>query len=138
MSGGVQRLVLLPQRTLERVCIMHTLPPTLSLSLSHSLTLRPQFHSHSSMHTPTDPSSYMTNGAGDLPAFPVRVACGFMTAEGTGTASSESDTSSSSSNDQELHLMSGLAQAAGILYNFSGTVDCFSPGIGAGDAEVGN
>ena len=28
---------------------------------------------------PSDPSSYMTNGAGDLPAYPVRVACGFMT-----------------------------------------------------------
>jgi lysosomal Pro-X carboxypeptidase len=28
------------------------------------------------------PSSYMTNGAGDLPAYPVRVACSIMTEYG--------------------------------------------------------
>lgn len=46
-----------------------------------------------------DPSSYMTNGAGELPAFPVRVACGYMTATPDSTtphSASNSSTSSSS------------------------------------------
>lgn len=105
----------------------------------------------------------MTNGAGDLPAYPVRVACGFMTQQQTpssssSTSSSSTDSTSSSTGstttsstgsstdsssagssstgsssgggDADLWLLSNLAQAAGVLYNFSGTVDCFSPGIG--------
>eukprot|EP00879_Flechtneria_rotunda_P021987 GHRR01023188.1.p1 GENE.GHRR01023188.1~~GHRR01023188.1.p1 ORF type:complete len:289 (+),score=68.98 GHRR01023188.1:914-1780(+) len=60
------------------------------------------------------PSSYMTNGAGNLPAYPVRVACSYMA---------------------EPHLdgpklLTAMAQAAGVLYNFSGTLDCFSIGTG--------
>ncbi|WIA14666.1 hypothetical protein OEZ85_003168 [Tetradesmus obliquus] len=61
------------------------------------------------------PSSYMTNGAGDLPAYPVRVACEIMVSRGTLDGP---------------RLMEGLAQAAGVLYNFSGSLPCLAPGSG--------
>lgn len=138
------------------------------------------------------PSSYMTNGAGDLPAYPVRVACEHMT-----TPPATAPQAGNSGEDGDLWLMAGaqrtgnppspsmliwscclmacchhlthpsdqgqpprpaqtqlslrdrllrpaptaaaclsvrlppgLAQAAGVLYNFSGAVECFAPGIG--------
>jgi hypothetical protein len=46
----------------------------------------------------------MTNGAGDLPAYPVRVACSHMT---THSSSDSSSSSSSSSGHPDLWLMSG-------------------------------
>ncbi|KAF8054905.1 hypothetical protein HT031_006904 [Scenedesmus sp. PABB004] len=61
------------------------------------------------------PSAYMTNGAGDLPPFPVRAACAAM------AAAHPSD---------GLDLMRALGQAAGVLYNFTGTLDCLAPGLG--------
>eukprot|EP00878_Enallax_costatus_P010690 GHUV01011166.1.p1 GENE.GHUV01011166.1~~GHUV01011166.1.p1 ORF type:complete len:391 (+),score=98.94 GHUV01011166.1:394-1566(+) len=64
------------------------------------------------------PSSYMTNGAGDLPAYPVRVACDIIMEQDVWDG---------------VKLMTGLADAAGVLYNFSGQVECLAPGTGMRD-----
>lgn len=56
------------------------------------------------------PSSYILNGIGKLPAFPMRVACEFMAKE----------------NPSEKELLQGLAQAAGVFYNYTGDVPCFN------------
>lgn len=56
------------------------------------------------------PSTYILNGAGMLPAFPMRIACDFMAEE----------------NPKELELLSGLAQAAGVFYNYTGDLPCFN------------
>lgn len=122
------------------------------------------------------PSSYITNGAGELPAYPVRAACEIMAPElndgpqlMTGEASavycfSEVHTcpasctahfskclsdfvSTGAHTNTAIHydsvrlcrcvlllvfysLYAALAQAAGVLYNFSGTLECLSPGTG--------
>lgn len=50
------------------------------------------------------PSSYMTNGAGDLPAYPVRVACGHMTTPPPATAAQAGN----SATYGDLWLMAGV------------------------------
>ena len=55
-------------------------------------------------------SAYILNGAGKLPAFPMRVACEFLAA----IEPSESD------------LLSGLASAVGVFYNYTGDLPCFN------------
>jgi len=56
------------------------------------------------------PSAYILNGAGTLPAFPMRVACEAMAEKGLSDA----------------QLLSGLATAAGVFYNYTGNVPCFN------------
>lgn len=55
-------------------------------------------------------SSYILNGIGTLPPFPMRVACEFM---------AEKEPS-------EEALLSGLSKAAGVFYNYTGDVPCFN------------
>jgi lysosomal Pro-X carboxypeptidase len=56
-------------------------------------------------------SSYILNGDGFLPAFPVRVACEFLDVDMT-------------ADDQEEMWLEGLASFAGVYYNYSGTLEC--------------
>ena len=56
------------------------------------------------------PSSYILNGVGVLPAFPMRVACEFLAEE----------------DPADEYLLTGLAQAAGIFYNYSQELPCFN------------
>lgn len=56
------------------------------------------------------PSSYILNGVGVLPAFPMRVACESLAAE----------------HMDETALLEGLATAAGVFYNFSHDISCFN------------
>ena len=54
------------------------------------------------------PSSYILNGLGELPAYPVRVACDSL-------------------GDEDMageRLLAGLAGAVGVFYNYSGTLEC--------------
>lgn len=60
-------------------------------------------------------SSYMTNGDGELPAWPVREACNFLALENM--------------NDEEL--LGGMASAIGIFYNATGRSQCFDWNHGA-------
>ena len=55
------------------------------------------------------PSGYMLNGEGVLPAYPVRVACSAL----------------ASPNFTVDELLDGMASAAGVFYNYSGTLECF-------------
>lgn len=55
------------------------------------------------------PSPYILNGAGLLPAFPVRVACSHLADPGL----------------QGAELLGAMASAVGVFYNFSGGLDCF-------------
>lgn len=57
------------------------------------------------------PSSYILNGAGVLPAFPVRVACESLTEDLTG-------------DDQVKTWLAGLASFAAVYYNYTGTLTC--------------
>lgn len=54
------------------------------------------------------PSSYILNGLGELPAYPVRVACDSL--ENKDMAGER--------------LLTGLAGAVGVFYNYSGTLEC--------------
>ena len=54
------------------------------------------------------PSSYILNGLGELPAYPVRVACDSL---------GEKDMAGE-------RLLAGLAGAVGVFYNYSGTLEC--------------
>ena len=54
------------------------------------------------------PTAYITNGAGILPAFPMRTACSHL-----------ADPHLNSS-----ELLQGLAKAAGVFYNHSGHLEC--------------
>ncbi|GFR51787.1 hypothetical protein Agub_g14244, partial [Astrephomene gubernaculifera] len=65
------------------------------------------------------PSSYITNGHGQLPAFPVRVACAAL--EGRRLS------------DQEL--LDAMAEAVGVFYNHTGGADCFDPWVGGSDPD---
>lgn len=56
------------------------------------------------------PSTYILNGVGLLPAFPMRVACSHL---------EEKDPS-------DTALLHGLAAAAGVFYNYSHDVPCFN------------
>ncbi|GAX83175.1 hypothetical protein CEUSTIGMA_g10601.t1 [Chlamydomonas eustigma] len=55
------------------------------------------------------PSGYMLNGQGELPAYPVRVACNSL----------------SNPESTDVELLEGMALAAGVFYNYSGDVPCF-------------
>uniref|UniRef100_A0A7S3VQE0 Lysosomal Pro-X carboxypeptidase n=1 Tax=Dunaliella tertiolecta TaxID=3047 RepID=A0A7S3VQE0_DUNTE len=60
-------------------------------------------------------SGYILNGHGELPAFPVRVACEHLA-------------------DPQLsgrRLLEGMAMAAGVFYNYSGSLQCFDYNEGA-------
>ena len=56
------------------------------------------------------PSPYILNGAGELPAFPVRVACEALAEPGLEGAA----------------LLGALADAVGVFYNHSAALGCFS------------
>ncbi|KXZ53845.1 hypothetical protein GPECTOR_6g763 [Gonium pectorale] len=60
------------------------------------------------------PSSYITNGHGNLPAFPVRAAC--------------DELDSDSLSDSEL--LDAMAAAVGVFYNHTGDLTCFDPFAG--------
>ena len=55
-------------------------------------------------------SSYILNGIGTLPPFPMRVACEFMAEE----------------NPSDEAILRGLSKAAGVFYNYTGDVPCFN------------
>mmetsp|Transcript_8763 Transcript_8763/g.15057 ORF Transcript_8763/g.15057 Transcript_8763/m.15057 type:complete len:159 (+) Transcript_8763:3-479(+) len=55
------------------------------------------------------PSSYILNGNGELPAFPMRVACESLAAEGM-----EGDA-----------LLASLRDAAGVFYNYTHALGCY-------------
>ena len=60
------------------------------------------------------PSPYILNGAGILPAFPMRTACSHLAdphLDGPG-------------------LLQGLARAAGVFYNYSGQLECIDWAVG--------
>lgn len=59
------------------------------------------------------PSSYMTNGNGTLPAYPMRVGCDYL-------SSSFSDDF-----DGQYALMQQMSKAAGIFYNATETLSCY-------------
>jgi len=63
-------------------------------------------------------SAYILNGEGFLPPFPVRVACEHLSAQGL----------------EGEELLASLASAIGVFYNFTGALECFDPGAGAGEA----
>lgn len=54
-------------------------------------------------------SSYMTNGDGELPAYPVAAACDYLAEESL----------------QGRELLKGMAAAVGIFYNATGGATCF-------------
>ncbi|GAB4814859.1 hypothetical protein N2152v2_001905 [Parachlorella kessleri] len=56
------------------------------------------------------PSSYILNGNGELPAYPVRAACSHLAEPGL----------------EGEALLASLAQAVGVLYNNSGSQECLS------------
>ena len=64
------------------------------------------------------PSSYILNGDGLLPAYPMRAACERLAEPGlAGDAA-----------------LAALADGIGVFYNFSGMVSCYDPNVGANDA----
>lgn len=64
------------------------------------------------------PSPYILNGEGILPAFPVRVACEHLSQPGL----------------EGEALLSAMAKAVGVFYNFSQALDCYDINAGAGEA----
>ncbi|KAG5181271.1 serine carboxypeptidase S28-domain-containing protein [Tribonema minus] len=81
------------------------------------------------------PSAYMTNGGGVLPAWPMQCACAPLSDPILPAATPDAggdDTTSNSAHvqDWEAQLLEGLAHAAGVLYNATGTVPCFDAGAG--------
>lgn len=66
------------------------------------------------------PSSYILNGEGVLPAFPVREACKHLAKPGM----------------SGLNAVKAMASAIGVFYNFSGTLDCYNHKTGAGNATA--
>ncbi|CAK0734809.1 hypothetical protein CVIRNUC_000484 [Coccomyxa viridis] len=61
------------------------------------------------------PSTYILNGGGEMPAFPVRVACESMRAENMSTR----------------ELLPAFADSLGIFYNYSKDVECYDFKAGA-------
>ena len=61
------------------------------------------------------PSTYILNGVGTLPAFPVRAACEALAQEGL----------------EGEALLGAMADAVGVFYNFTGGLECFDPGASA-------
>ncbi|KAJ9521980.1 hypothetical protein QJQ45_024858 [Haematococcus lacustris] len=62
------------------------------------------------------PSGYILNGHGQLPAYPVRVACSLGLHHYTPSSA---------------QLLEGMAQAAGMYYNYSGSLSCLNWNQGA-------
>ncbi|KAG2492517.1 hypothetical protein HYH03_009182 [Edaphochlamys debaryana] len=60
------------------------------------------------------PSAYITNGHGELPAFPVRVACTFV----------------ASDNLSDSELLAAMGKAVGVFYNHTGEAACLDPWAG--------
>lgn len=78
-------------------------------------------------------SSYILNGAGTLPAYPVRVACDFLSEnffpsreqnQHIHNATSAKDGGSNSSPSRLYRWMQGLSSFGGVYYNYSGTLQC--------------
>ncbi|KAJ0399056.1 hypothetical protein ATCC90586_004515 [Pythium insidiosum] len=67
------------------------------------------------------PSSYMTEGAVDLPAYPVRAACEFLAPD---------------FGDDDRALLDALRQSAGVFYNATGKETCFFPSEDGDDAAA--
>ncbi len=69
------------------------------------------------------PSSYMLNGKGNLPAFPMRVACDFM----------------QEPNMTDAELVRGLAQAVSVWYNYTADLQCldYRKGVNPETQSVG-
>ena len=64
------------------------------------------------------PSDYILNGEAMLPAYPVRVACDFLSEQGM----------------QGEALLAAMADAVGVFYNATGALKCFDYGGSAGNA----
>eukprot|EP00232_Nephroselmis_pyriformis_P000338 CAMPEP_0182914218 /NCGR_PEP_ID=MMETSP0034_2-20130328/38458_1 /TAXON_ID=156128 /ORGANISM="Nephroselmis pyriformis, Strain CCMP717" /LENGTH=390 /DNA_ID=CAMNT_0025050991 /DNA_START=354 /DNA_END=1526 /DNA_ORIENTATION=- len=64
------------------------------------------------------PSSYILNGAGVLPPYPMRAACGHLAEEGM----------------EGEALVEGLREAAGVFYNHSGDATCYNYTQGVNEA----
>ena len=60
------------------------------------------------------PSSYMTNGNGTLPAFPMRVGC--QSLSGTFTTDQQG----------QYELMQGMREMVSLFYNATGTMTCYN------------
>lgn len=60
------------------------------------------------------PSSYMLNGGGTLPAYPVREACDALKEGGL----------------EGEELLTAMAKAVGVFYNYSGSLECYDTGGG--------
>lgn len=70
-------------------------------------------------------SSYILNGHGKLPAWPIRVACSHLAVRGNCPFL---DRRCSPAQDTSLEgpaLVSAMADAVGVFYNWSGSVPCF-------------
>ncbi|QDZ21254.1 serine carboxypeptidase [Chloropicon primus] len=69
------------------------------------------------------PSSYMTNGKGDLPAYPMRVACEAF----------------QSQRMSDAELVSALAQASKVWYNYTNSMECldYRKGVNPETQSVG-
>ena len=59
------------------------------------------------------PSSYMTNGDGFLPAFPMRVGCDYLNFTFVNNTAGQTQ------------LMEAMSEAVGIFYNATGTMTCY-------------
>ena len=65
------------------------------------------------------PSSYMLNGDGLLPPYPMRVGCSYLT---------------DSIITNEMTLLQNVRKAAGVFYNYTGSVKCFDTNANANNA----
>lgn len=63
-------------------------------------------------------SSYILNGDGELPAYPVRVACRYLSTPNMGGSD----------------LLAGLANAVGVFYNYTRDLSCFDFKMGVNNA----
>lgn len=99
-----------------RHCARHAL---VHLSKTKSVLTRSAFYCSSFASAP----SYLTNGGGVLPAWPMRAACAPLSIDGLLTASAE-------------EKVSALAAAAAVFYNATGDAPCFSTSASANDATV--
>ncbi|KAI8473311.1 MAG: serine carboxypeptidase S28-domain-containing protein [Monoraphidium minutum] len=68
------------------------------------------------------PSGYMLNGNGELPAFPMRVACAALVAPAPSRAGRGGDGTG--------ELLTALADAVGVFYNYTSDLACYDPGFG--------
>jgi hypothetical protein len=108
-------------------------------------------------------TSYMTNGQGELPAFPVRAACEWLADpaladwEGAEEEAAVDGSGSNNSNSTAkelgaLRLLEAMTDAAGVFFNYTGAdVECYEPAGGedplslssarhgnSGDADAAN